>query len=50
MKTEERKPVDFLKDILESIEKIEIFIKGLEFGDFSKMIKPFMQSSGLLKS
>ncbi len=36
MKTEERESVDFLKDILESIEKIEKFIKGLEFDDFSK--------------
>jgi len=34
--TEGRDPVDFLKDILESIEKIEKFIKGLEFDDFSK--------------
>ena len=36
MKTEGRDPVNFLKDILESIEKIEKFIKGLEFDDFSK--------------
>jgi len=36
VKTEEREPVDFLKDILESIEKIEKFIKGLGFDDFSK--------------
>jgi len=36
VKTEERESVDFLKDILESIEKIEKFIKGLEFDDFSK--------------
>lgn len=36
MKAEERETVDFLKDILESIEKIEKFIKGLEFDDFSK--------------
>ena len=36
MKNEERESVDFLKDILESIEKIEKFIKGFEFDDFSK--------------
>lgn len=36
MKAEERETVDYLKDILESIEKIEKFIKGLEFDDFSK--------------
>lgn len=35
MRAEERDPEDFLIDILDSIEKIEDFIKGFEFEDFS---------------
>ena len=35
MQAEERDPEDFLIDILDSIEKIESFIEGLEFEDFS---------------
>jgi len=33
---EERDLIDFLKDILESIEKIEKFTKGFNFDEFSK--------------
>ncbi|WP_212556064.1 hypothetical protein [Methanosarcina spelaei] len=35
MQAEERDPEDFLIDILDSIEKIESFIEGFEFEDFS---------------
>jgi uncharacterized protein with HEPN domain len=35
MRAEERDPEDFLIDILDSIEKIESFIEGFEFEDFS---------------
>lgn len=35
MRAEERDPEDFLIDILDSIEKIENFIKGFEFDEFS---------------
>ncbi|MGB9939272.1 DUF86 domain-containing protein [Methanosarcina sp.] len=35
MRAEERDPEDFLIDILNSIEKIESFIEGFEFEDFS---------------
>ncbi len=35
MRAEERDPEDFLIDILDSIEKIENFIEGFEFDDFS---------------
>jgi uncharacterized protein with HEPN domain len=36
MKVEERNPVDFLMDILDSIEKIENFVEGFDFEEFSK--------------
>jgi uncharacterized protein with HEPN domain len=36
MKIEERNPVDFLMDILDSIEKIENFVEGFDFEEFSK--------------
>jgi len=36
MRAEERDPEDFLIDILDSIEKIESFIDGFEFEDFSR--------------
>ncbi|AKB12026.1 Protein of unknown function DUF86 [Methanosarcina thermophila] len=35
MRAEERDPEDSLIDILDSIEKIESFIEGFEFEDFS---------------
>lgn len=35
MQAEERDPEDFLIDILDSIEKVESFIEGFEFEDFS---------------
>lgn len=36
MKAEKRDPIDFLTDILESIENIENFIEGFDFEEFSK--------------
>jgi len=36
MKIEERNPVDFLMDILDSIEKIENFVEGFDFEKFTK--------------
>jgi len=39
MKVEERDPVDFLMDILDSIEKIEDFVEGFNFEEFSKDTK-----------
>lgn len=36
MKVEERNPVDFLMDILDSIEKIENFVEGFDLEEFSK--------------
>ncbi len=39
MKAGERDPVDYLKDILDSIEKVEEFIEGFEFEEFSKDTK-----------
>jgi uncharacterized protein with HEPN domain len=36
VKVEERNPVDFLIDILDSIEKIENFVEGFDFEEFSK--------------
>ena len=39
MKIEKRDPIDFLKDILESIENIENFIEGFDFEKFSKDTK-----------
>jgi uncharacterized protein with HEPN domain len=39
MKAGERDPVDYLKDILDSIEKVEEFIEGFEFDEFSKDTK-----------
>ena len=39
MKVEERDPVDFLMDILDSVEKIEEFIEGFDFEEFSKDTK-----------
>lgn len=35
MQAEERDQEDFLIDILDSIEKVESFIEGFEFEDFS---------------
>ena len=39
MKVEERDPVDFLMDILDSTEKIEDFVEGFDFEEFSKDTK-----------
>ena len=39
MKVEERDPIDFLTDIIDSIEKIENFIEGFNFEEFSKDTK-----------
>lgn len=39
MRVEERDSVDFLMDILDSIEKIEDFIEGFNFEEFSKDTK-----------
>jgi uncharacterized protein with HEPN domain len=39
MKVEKRDPIDFLTDILESIENIENFIEGFNFEEFSKDTK-----------
>ena len=39
MKVEKRNPIDFLIDILDSIEKIENFIEGFDFEGFSKDTK-----------
>jgi len=39
MKVEERDSIDFLMDILDSIEKIEDFVKGFDFEEFSKDTK-----------
>jgi uncharacterized protein with HEPN domain len=36
MKIEKRDSVDFLMDILDSIEKIESFVEGFDFEEFSK--------------
>ena len=36
MKAEERDPVDFLRDILDSINKIDSFIEGFEFDEFAE--------------
>jgi len=36
MKAEDRDPVDFLRDILDSIDKIENFIEGLESDEFAE--------------
>ena len=36
MKVEERNPVNFLIYILDSIEKIENFVEGFDFEEFSK--------------
>jgi uncharacterized protein with HEPN domain len=36
MKAEERDPVDFLRDILDSIDKIGNFIEGLDFDEFAE--------------
>ncbi|AKB75315.1 hypothetical protein MSLAZ_2054 [Methanosarcina lacustris Z-7289] len=39
MRVEERNSVDYLMDILDSIEKIEDFIEGFNFEEFSKDTK-----------
>jgi uncharacterized protein with HEPN domain len=39
MKAEERDSLDYLMDILDSIEKIEDFVKGFNFEEFSKDTK-----------
>jgi uncharacterized protein with HEPN domain len=39
MKVEERDPIDFLMDILDSIEKIENFVEGYDFEEFSRDAK-----------
>ena len=36
MKAEERDPVDFLRDILDSINKIDSFIEVFEFDEFAE--------------
>lgn len=36
MKAEDRDPVDFLNDILDSIDKIGSFIEGLDFDEFAE--------------
>jgi len=36
MKAEDRDPVDFLRDILDSIDKIGNFIEGLDFDEFAE--------------
>jgi uncharacterized protein with HEPN domain len=36
MKTEERDSADFLRDILDAIDKIKIFIEGFEFDEFDE--------------
>ncbi len=36
MKAEDRDPVDFLNDILDSIDKIGSFIEGLDFDGFAE--------------
>jgi len=36
MKTEERDSADFLRDILDSIDKIESFIEGFDFDEFTE--------------
>jgi uncharacterized protein with HEPN domain len=43
MKAEERDSVDFLMDILDSIENIEDFVKGFDFEKFSSDTKQYMQ-------
>lgn len=50
MKAEKRDPIDFLVDILESIENIENFIEGFDFEEFSKDKKQYMQWYELLRS
>ncbi len=35
MKAEKRDPSDFLAEIIDSIEKIECFVEGFDFEDFS---------------
>ena len=40
MKIEERDSIDFLMDILDSIEKIERFVEGFDFEDFSSIRIP----------
>jgi uncharacterized protein with HEPN domain len=39
MKVEKRDPIDFLIDILDSIENIENFIEGFDFEEFSRDTK-----------
>ena len=39
MKAEDRDPVDFLRDILDSIDKIDSFIEGFEFDEFAEDYK-----------
>lgn len=39
MKAEEQDSVDFLRDILDSIDKIGSFIEGFDFEEFSKDMK-----------
>ncbi|MCC4771615.1 DUF86 domain-containing protein [Methanosarcina sp. DH2] len=36
MKAEDRDPVDFLRDILDSVDKIGSFIEGLDFDEFAE--------------
>ena len=42
MKAEERDYVDFLRDILDSIDKIGSFIEGFDLTNLLKMTKPYM--------
>jgi uncharacterized protein with HEPN domain len=39
MKAEERDPSDYLADIIDSIEKVESFVEGFDFENFSKDTK-----------
>jgi len=39
MKIEERDSIDFLMDILDSIEKLQSFVEGFDFEEFSKDTK-----------
>lgn len=39
MKAEGRDPSDFLADIIDSIDKVESFVEGFDFENFSADIK-----------
>jgi len=50
MKAEERDSVDFLMDIIDSIEKIQKFIEGLILKSFPRIQKQYIQWYVLLRS